>query len=45
MTAHVIPDSFKGSLVGWRLWMHHGSNPVAGPDTAEDDDDSRPTLH
>jgi 1,2-diacylglycerol-3-alpha-glucose alpha-1,2-galactosyltransferase len=21
MTAHVIPDSFKGSLVGWRLWM------------------------
>ncbi len=21
MTAHVIPDSFKGSLVGWQLWM------------------------
>jgi 1,2-diacylglycerol-3-alpha-glucose alpha-1,2-galactosyltransferase len=21
MTAHVIPASFKGSLVGWRLWM------------------------
>jgi 1,2-diacylglycerol-3-alpha-glucose alpha-1,2-galactosyltransferase len=21
MTAHVIPDSFKGSLVGWKLWM------------------------
>jgi 1,2-diacylglycerol-3-alpha-glucose alpha-1,2-galactosyltransferase len=21
MTAHVIPDSFKGSLIGWRLWM------------------------
>ncbi|MGH7442776.1 MAG: glycosyltransferase family 4 protein, partial [bacterium] len=21
MTAHVIPDSFKGSLVLWRLWM------------------------
>ena len=31
--------------IGWRLWMHHGSNPVAGPDTAGDDDDSRPTLH
>ena len=21
MTAHVIPDSFKGSLIGWQLWM------------------------
>jgi len=21
MTAHVIPDSFKGSLIAWRLWM------------------------
>lgn len=31
--------------IGWRLWMHHGSNPAAGPDAAGDDDDAKPTLH
>lgn len=31
--------------IGWRLWMHHGSNPAAGPDAAADDDDAKPTLH